>query len=75
MGTGSILELTDNIAGGVILARKELRGLYDTHKSDKRAKAGEMARTPNEAAKMEPPGQVTMAHPTSLVAFQTTWVK
>lgn len=74
-GWKGVLEFTDNVAGWEIFAREELGGLYWVHGSDRRMKVGEGVRTPNEASKMEPGGQVTMAHPTSLVPFQTTWVK
>jgi len=75
MGIGDVRELTDNIAGWVILAGNVLSALYDIHNSDQRTNAGGRIRTPNEASKMEPGAQVKTAHPSSLVFFQTTWVK
>ena len=75
MGIRDVLELTLDIAGWLILARKVLSLLHDIHKSDQRIKVGRGIPTPELPGKMVLASHSTKPHPTSVVAFQTTWVK
>lgn len=75
MREGYRREFTDDIACGIVFARNELSTLHSIDKSDRRMKISNTAPTPYEESKMEPAGQVTTAHPTWVVLFQTTWVK
>lgn len=57
-GIGDLREFAFIVAGGIVLARDELSGLHSINKSDHRMKTTDTVRTPYDASKMEPAGQV-----------------
>ena len=72
IGIRNVRVFTVHIPRRVILAHNELRVLNGIHKSAQRMEIGGRIRTPYEASKMVPGPQVTTAHPSCVVLFQTT---
>lgn len=68
-------ELADDISLRGVFANKEFGGLLidNLHQTMITGIQGIVERTPNLGSKI--PLQLATAHPTSLVPFQTTWVK